>query len=895
MPRFYDKRTWNLLENVPPHLFSLVRGALSLRQKVVFTKQSLLFLKRCKAKNVLPNFITNKKIGEVCNLSENHPRIQNIYQSILNVVIKQKQHLLYSTLLKCVAKEDACKRYLDEQSWRRIEGGSRRICESIRSNAKSALCAKFDRLLDRFRVSDSNAGSSLPVNHQSENISPHNELDNIRTARVTVLGSAQISDKAIDFLSLGPSFAVTQNINAITIRKVVGGLQRLRDQLRVRSKRNDQPQLLGTMSRRVLPPIPFPCSFYKEPDPCPDVDIKFRILSSGILSVLTQNKRRCQSNLTYDQWQGFREIREMISAGMIRLSVSDKGGEFVVIPQELDREITELHLTDTTIYQRTTQNEFHSQCKRLNHIWTTIGKAAGLSERFLSRLKIDNPNCPVFYSMIKTHKLSVTNITSMTASDYKIRPIVSCVGGPTDRISWFLNKIVSQLLPMIPSHLTSTRQFLTRLHNTDVSTDCVIESFDVASLYTNVSTNDALQALNEMLSSHERQIETYGLSRTRIMTLIKECLNCNIFKWSGRYFSQIRGLAMGQRLAPVLAICFMSKIEEPVLARIPLLYCRYIDDCCVITSTQSEMDECFRILNEQSQYIRLTRETPRKGWLPFLNTQLRLSNGMVQVKWFRKESSKNIILHARSAHPVPVKRAVIRNMFKTAIEVCSGEAERQESKSLASIIMRENGYVSQKQQQRKTTNARKTHAYGKRLPLCIPFVSDRISNAIRQCLIRAQLQDDVVLVNIPNDNIKRQLVRNRLYDRTCLSQQCVVCPYSRNGDCTKTGVIYQIECLICHATYIGETGRPLYVRINEHLASKRRRSLVTPLGKHRHEDHSGDDFDVRCTILAHEPDISARKTLEAFWISVRDPKMNNRNEHLSITTDLMPFISLCGV
>ena len=116
------------------------------------------------------------------------------------------------------------------------------------------------------------------------------------------------------------------------------------------------------------------------------------------------------------------------------------------------------------------------------------------------------------------------------------------------------------------------------------------------------------------------------------MIVVSECLKCNIFKWSGNYYSQIRGLAMGQRLAPVLAICFMSKIEEPVLARMPLMYCRYIDDCCIVTSTQSEMDECFNILNQQSQYIKLTRETPQEGWLPYLNTQMKLSNGVVNIK-----------------------------------------------------------------------------------------------------------------------------------------------------------------------------------------------------------------------------------------------------------------------
>ncbi|KAJ1367640.1 hypothetical protein KIN20_028591 [Parelaphostrongylus tenuis] len=47
------------------------------------------------------------------------------------------------------------------------------------------------------------------------------------------------------------------------------------------------------------------------------------------------------------------------------------------------------------------------------------------------------------------------------------------------------------------------------------------------------------------------------------MVLLKECLNSSFFIWSGNYFAQIRRLAMGQRLAPTLAIAFMSKVEAP--------------------------------------------------------------------------------------------------------------------------------------------------------------------------------------------------------------------------------------------------------------------------------------------------------------------------------------------
>uniref|UniRef100_A0A0K0DLY0 Reverse transcriptase domain-containing protein n=1 Tax=Angiostrongylus cantonensis TaxID=6313 RepID=A0A0K0DLY0_ANGCA len=80
-----------------------------------------------------------------------------------------------------------------------------------------------------------------------------------------------------------------------------------------------------------------------------------------------------------------------------------------------------------------------------------------------------------------------------------------------------------------------------------------------------------------------------------------------------------KGLAMGQRLALSLAIAFVSKLEDPVLGLRPLLYCKYIDDCFIIFSTQEEMDKCFEMLNEQSEYIKFTREKPRKNWLSFLN------------------------------------------------------------------------------------------------------------------------------------------------------------------------------------------------------------------------------------------------------------------------------------
>ncbi|VDO68342.1 unnamed protein product [Heligmosomoides polygyrus] len=281
---------------------------------------------------------------------------------------------------------------------------------------------------------------------------------------------------------------------------------------------------------------------------------------------------------------------------------------------------------------------------------------------------------------LQTHKFSPDdNLASVNPAAIKVRPIVSCVGGPTDKIGWLLNSVLGQLLKFIPAHLSNTNMFLESLRRTQLSATCVMESFDVAALYNNVSNDSAMEAILELLSQHQGANNMFGFSISQLMTLLKECLSCNIFRWSGRYFAQIRGLAIGQRLAPTLAVAFMSKIEAPVVSRLALLYCRYVDDCFIVCATQHEMDKCFEVMNSQSEYIKLTREKLCGNSLPFLNVQVQLAGNSYITKWYRKPSCKNIIVHSRSAHPHRTKEAVVRNMFRTAVSVCTGGGERKES------------------------------------------------------------------------------------------------------------------------------------------------------------------------------------------------------------------------
>ena len=233
-------------------------------------------------------------------------------------------------------------------------------------------------------------------------------------------------------------------------------------------------------------------------------------------------------------------------------------------------------------------------------------------------------------------------------------------------------------------------------------------------------------------------------------------------------------------------------------------------------------------------------------------------------------------------------------MFRTATNVCTGEVEKMESLNLARQIATSDGYkkVTNRTRLKREVASRNSLRHMSKVPFYLPFFSDEISLAVKRCLKRAGLEDSVGIIELPPNNLRRQLVRNRMYDRLCATEGCIICPNGRDGDCMSSGTIYLISCNTCGHEYIGETGRPLYIRIKEHLDGKQKTRLSTPLGAHRAQKHNGDDFGVKVVILAHEPKTSARKTLEAFWITAKDPKINRKEEYVVITRDLVPYLGL---
>ena len=308
MPRLIESRSWSILKLVPAEYFRLVKEVLSLRQKIVVTRQSIHFLRRCIHYHVIPSFITNKRLHDTCGLPKDSRQIKSIELQILKMALKTKRDQLYSCLMKCVAKENCCERFVPARLWRRIVGESRCICDYIRSNAKTRLQEKFDRLVDQERYRRSR--DQITSNHL---LQVNNTGTPSPQSRVTLLGDVTLSNDARSVLELGPSYAPVQSISSGVSRKVICGLQTLHD--RLRSSANAELRGMGAVVRSIgnFPALPFPSTYFRPQDPHPAVDAKFRIFATSVYRVVKQYAdKRPISNLTGAQRRG---IKGCVHAG----------------------------------------------------------------------------------------------------------------------------------------------------------------------------------------------------------------------------------------------------------------------------------------------------------------------------------------------------------------------------------------------------------------------------------------------------------------------------------------------------------------------------------------------------------------------------------------------------
>ena len=234
---------------------------------------------------------------------------------------------------------------------------------------------------------------------------------------------------------------------------------------------------------------------------------------------------------------------------------SDKGTEFCMIQQDTYMRVTLDHLSNANTYQKVPRMSAKTVENKVNTAWKKICIQNKFPPFVQKSFLASNTDLPRFYYLIKTHKASL---------DIKIRPIVSIINGPTQRISWLVTNALKPMLKNVPAHLENGLKLIRCIPAGDLTINKVLPypcSLDVVSLYTTVPTQEAITNATDRILN-----PVLHLCRQDISGLLQVTLNNMYISFRDQVFCQREGLPMGSSISGILAILFMDKLETIALS-----------------------------------------------------------------------------------------------------------------------------------------------------------------------------------------------------------------------------------------------------------------------------------------------------------------------------------------
>jgi hypothetical protein len=218
---------------------------------------------------------------------------------------------------------------------------------------------------------------------------------------------------------------------------------------------------------------------------------------------------------------------------------------------------------------------------------------------------------------------------------------------------------------------------------------------------------------------------------------------------------------------------------------------------------------------------------------------------------YRKETHTDQYLNFDSNHHLEHKRSVVRTLLHRAEKIIKDPMDRKKEIDHIKSALEANEYkpwmieIPKKKIKDSTTTT--TVNRDKRMSIALPYVK-----GISEPLARTFRKYGITSYHKPFNTIRSTLVHSK--DK----------PTKENT----TGAIYQIKCSTCGNLYIGETGRQLGTRIEEH-------KKIASSAIHEHIERTGHRIDWdNIKIIDKEQDTIKRKIKEAIHIKLKKPSLN---------------------
>ena len=397
---------------------------------------------------------------------------------------------------------------------------------------------------------------------------------------------------------------------------------------------------------------------------------------------------------------------------------------------------------------------------------------------------------PRMYGLPKLHKPNIP-----------FRPIQSMIKSPQHKLARFLNFLLEPVLAYYSQFVVKDSFEVIEKIRHAKSTNTVLTSFDVKQLFTNVPLEESIKISADKLY----EISKPNLEKNNFIKLMKIATSDVQFNFNNTIYSQIDGVAMGSPLGPTLANIFIGYLESKIADDLSsqVVYIRYVDDCLVISKTESENEDIFQKLNSLHKKISFTKEVEENNQLPFLDILIIKDKTSFLTNVYRKTTFTGQYLHYQSFCSKKRKVNLIKTLYHRAYRICSKELLHSEVERIKEILIK-NGYppdLIKRVIKSHHNNINQPRLFGpEKFPaiLKLPYIGEKSR------VFESKLKD------LTKTSYNQVLPRVIFLSKSLLKVQLK----DPIPDQDKSCVVYKCNCS-CKRSYTGQTSRHFKIRIKE--------------------------------------------------------------------------------
>jgi len=358
-----------------------------------------------------------------------------------------------------------------------------------------------------------------------------------------------------------------------------------------------------------------------------------------------------------------RHLKEFLTEKKYLVKITDKNLGLAVVTSDWYTEQCQEHLSNTRAYAPR-----QIKLEALKEEYDIILNSCRWTPAIARYLATADCEIPRFHVIPKVHK-----------TPWSSRPIIPSHSWITSKASevvdYFLQPIVKSSIPV----LQSTKDFVNRIKDVKLNPGRTVwlVTGDVKAMYTNIPPDAAISVVGEMLA--EKRKSKRSNTAQDLTTLLEFVLRNNCFSYLEDTYIQNSGLAMGTACAPAVANLYCASHETRLAHDRPFLnfsvkfYGRYIDDIFLIfEGTEERLHEFFQYWKIPELEIAWEYS---QSTMHFLDVQVRITDGTLVTSIYEKNLNKHMYIPFSSAHPLSVKKGMVKAERMRFRYICSKEQD----------------------------------------------------------------------------------------------------------------------------------------------------------------------------------------------------------------------------